>query len=155
MWLNLAEFIVKWHWTIYSSESPLLTSDEPVTLIGRPGSDRAEKPGLIHTAAIVFPLSPHRLLVLFPPTGTKSRGPHTLSAGETRQTNTELIACADTTVFEQPGTGTGIVASIEIPPRGPGKPLFDRYGNPAQRYRKPSRWADSPEPPPTADCSLA
>ncbi|MFI6220134.1 DUF4238 domain-containing protein [Nocardia salmonicida] len=146
MWLNLAEIIVKWHWTIYSSGSPLLTSDEPVTLIGRPDSDRAEKPGLIRTTAIVFPLSPRRLLVLFPPTGTRLRGPHTLTAGETREINTELMAYADTTVFEQPGTG--IAASIEVPPRGPGKPLFDRYGNPARRYRKPSRWADSPEPPP-------
>lgn len=145
-WLNLAEFIVKWNWTTYASESPLLTSDEPVTLIGSPDSDRAEKPGLIHSAAIVFPLGPHRLLVLFPPTGAEPQAPYTLTAAETRQINAELMAHADSYVFEQPGTD--IAASIEIPPRGAGKPLLDQHGNPVQRYRKPSRWADSPEPPP-------
>ncbi|MGV9823882.1 DUF4238 domain-containing protein [Nocardia xishanensis] len=146
IWLNLARFLADWKWAIYRTEAPLLTSDEPGTLIGKPGTDRGEKPGLLHTAAVVLPLSPNRLLVLFPPESSEPRYPYALDATETREINTEIMAFADSAVFEQPGTD--IAASIDIPPRGPGSPLTDTDGAPAQRYRKPSRWAGSPNCPP-------
>ncbi|WP_425296403.1 MULTISPECIES: DUF4238 domain-containing protein [Nocardia] len=149
MWTNLAMLKASWKWALYLCESPLLTSYEPVTLIGSPGTDRGEKPGFAHCAAIVFPLSPARLLALFPPGSDEPRYPYVLNAVETREINAELMAFADTAVFEQPGSG--IAESIDVPARGPGKPIADLDGNSAERYRKPSRWAQSDPPlPPVA-----
>ncbi|MEU2040426.1 DUF4238 domain-containing protein [Nocardia niwae] len=92
-----------------------MTSDEPVTLIGSPGTDRGEKPGFAHCTAIVFPLSPARLLALFPPGSDEPRYPYVLNAVETREINAELMAFADTAVFEQPGSK--IAESIDVPAR--------------------------------------
>ncbi|WP_175280146.1 DUF4238 domain-containing protein [Prescottella equi] len=144
-WLRFAPHLAAMEWAVYRTESSILTSDEPVLLLGLPGTDRGERPGLLVTGAIAFPLSPERLLVLFP------RGPHgpdypyVLSADETQQINAELMATAEKMVFEQPGGSVAL--GIDVPPRGPGREITDSDGNPAVRYRKPTRWAGMTPPP--------
>ncbi|BDT90198.1 hypothetical protein IFM12275_01740 [Nocardia sputorum] len=57
-WLKLIPIFVGWRWAIYRAESPLLTSDEPVVLIGAPGTDRGEKPGFHPLCSNRFPPEP-------------------------------------------------------------------------------------------------
>ncbi len=56
-WFPLVLTFAGLKWAIYHTEAPLLTSDEPVVLIGTPGTDRTEKPGLLTTGVVVFPMS--------------------------------------------------------------------------------------------------
>ena len=133
-------------WAIFRTEAPLLTSDEPVVLIGAPGTDRSEKPGLLTTAVVVFPLSPDRLLALFNPLlMSPPRYPFVLNDSEVTQINAELMATAEKEVYERPSDW--IAADISVPPRGEGKPLVDSDGTVVTRYRKPTRWASITEPP--------
>ncbi|MFE5702199.1 DUF4238 domain-containing protein [Rhodococcus koreensis] len=146
-WMNVVPIFASWKWAIYRTDAALITSDEPVVLLGAPGTDRGEKPGFANSSAIVFPLSPDRLLVLFPPSSDEPRYPFVLSEDETREINAELMATADSMVFEQPG---GVIAKANaVPPRGSGQQIFDISGNLAQRYRKPTRWSGSVKPPPS------
>ncbi|WP_281917843.1 hypothetical protein [Nocardia sputorum] len=84
--------------------------------------------------------------MLFPHTSHEPRYPFVLSVDETREINAELIAFADSAVFER--KGGGIAKTISVAPRGPGKPILDLSGKPSQRYRKPSRWSECAVPPP-------
>lgn len=145
-WLNIVPILAEWKWAVYATESALLTSDEPVVLIGASGVDRREKPGFATSAAIVFPLGPDRLLALFPPSSGEPRYPFVLNEIETRQVNAELMATAETRVFERPGSD--IAETIPMLPRGSGEQIHDPGGKPAQRYRKPTRWADADTPRP-------
>ena len=145
-WFPLVLTFAGLKWAIYHTEAPLLTSDEPVVLIGTPGTDRTEKPGLLTTGVVVFPISPDRLLTLFNPAlMPPPRYPFILTASEVDQINAELMATAEREVYERPSDR--VAAAITVPSRITGKPLVDPERKVLTRYRKPTRWASVAEPP--------
>jgi len=88
-------------WHIVETPRSLLTTDEPVTAIGGPGSPRDEAVGLDGAAVVVFPIDPGRVLTMFDPLRTPSVV-RALTVAETDELNRELLANASRWAFDQP-----------------------------------------------------
>ncbi|WP_349536588.1 hypothetical protein [Rhodococcus rhodochrous] len=103
---------------------------------------------------MLYPLGPHQLLVMLRP-GLRHHGGYVLDEEETRSINHEMVAAAESMVFERPGDD--IAAHIEVPARvdvvepsderaadfDPGDALRVMLHGATAR----SRWAGVPEAP--------
>lgn len=54
-------------WVVHKTPPIMMTSDEPVILIGGPGHPRGRRPGTEDAGVVAYPLDPENLLVLFRP----------------------------------------------------------------------------------------
>jgi hypothetical protein len=82
-------------WHVVETDGELVTTDEPVLLLGGPGWPRGQQPGLNTARVILMPLSPFRLLILAAADLVDyARFDKPLTADETEQINVELLANA-------------------------------------------------------------
>ena len=146
---KVAEVLHDRYWAQFKTSPILLTCDEPVIPLGRPGDNRAELTGIADARAIIFPLSPDSLLVMFrnPPTA-KALAPLTLQ--EIAEINHEIIAYASRWAFERPKRKTSM--ALRVPPRPQATEIVEHEvtGKPNTsiiRFFSPSRWAGSSHPP--------
>ncbi len=101
-------------WAVYQTASPLVTCDDPVVFLAGPPLPRSASIGAKNSAAVMYPVGPHCLLVMLRP-GLHHRGPYKLDAVDTLSINTEIVAAATKTAFERPGDE--IALNIAVPPR--------------------------------------
>ncbi|TWH44427.1 uncharacterized protein DUF4238 [Rhodococcus rhodochrous J38] len=141
-------------WAVYRTETPLVTCDDPVVLVAGPPAGREDTVGAPRSAVVLYPLGPHQLLVMLRP-GLRHHGGYVLDEEETRSINHEMVAAAESMVFERPGDD--IAAHIEVPARvdvvepsderaadfDPGDALRVMLHGATAR----SRWAGVPEAP--------
>jgi hypothetical protein len=89
---------------VYRSIMPLITCDEPVVPLPLPGHDARTEPGVSTAGAIVLPLDPHHLLVMFHPylaLDEIALCPELLPS-ETDEINLFIAAHSDRWMFELP-----------------------------------------------------
>ncbi len=110
----LAGALFQREWALYSTATPIVTCDEPVVFVSGPPFDRDRAAGAVGSAAILFPVNPHCLLVMLRP-GLNHRGPYQLTFAESRSINIEIAAAASRTAFERPGDA--VLPHITLPPR--------------------------------------
>lgn len=111
-----ASTLFKRNWAVYEPSGPLVTSDEPVVLIAGPPFARDGNAGTALSGVIVYPLSPKRALVMLR-SDLWHRSPFSLTRGETRRLNREIVANAAKSAFERPSDE--IIESSEVPCRRP------------------------------------
>ncbi|RQO52729.1 hypothetical protein DBV08_00035 [Rhodococcus sp. KBW08] len=144
MMQNLTKLVVPLitrNWAVYRTQTPLLTSDDPVVVIGGPSTDRRVKPGNAGAAVWIYPIDRNRLLAFFLP-DISPQLPFVLDAAETYEINREIVAAAYEKVFEHPDDD--IASTITVPPR----PIAPRAETVIDLSRRPTRWFESGEPPP-------
>src|SRR6478672_1786082 len=66
-WTSAVMPLVARNWAIYRADTPLLTSDNPVVIVGGPSADRRIKPGYVPALVWVYPIDRYRLLTCFRP----------------------------------------------------------------------------------------
>lgn len=147
----LARSMFKRRWALYETAAPLITCDDPVIALAGPPCGRDAFLGFRDSAAVIYPLDPHHLLVLLRP-DLQHRGPFTLTENETHAINLEIAAAATKTTFEQ--TTDHIAADLDVPTQPPVTPLTDHdlHGMDRQtalatmlhRGTPRSRWASDP-----------
>lgn len=130
-------------WWLVSSAGPLVTCDEPTIWLGGPARGRWEPPAWARSSHMVFPLGPHRLLVLAARKFHPLPPPFELSASEARQINFEIVAASHEFGYETPGTSAA--AAFEVPPWPPHSP--DSAPTFMEAVLEPSRWAQGEGPP--------
>ncbi|MEZ5152111.1 DUF4238 domain-containing protein [Rhodococcus zopfii] len=128
-------------WWLFSTDDPIATCDEPVVFLGGPERDRSRPPSWMQSPIVVYPIAPHRVLVL----ARRSKvlpGPFVLSAAEAHQVNYEIAGGSLEFMYERPGDG--IAASVSVPPH----PHFDpmQAGSFAEVVSPPQRWASGEGP---------
>ena len=128
------------NWAVYCTQTPLLTSDDPVVVIGGPSTDRRVKPGNASAAVWIYPIDRHRLLAFFRP-GISPQLPFVLDAVETYEINQEIVAAAYEKIFEHPDDD--IASTITVPPW----PVVPRAETVVELSRRPTRWFESAELP--------
>jgi len=147
-------------WIVSASRTPIITSDEPVVLLGSSDRPRSQRSGLITAEVIVFPLSTYRVLVMLDPLLAlqgdyapliRSGGIYKdeLSLVESIQLSRELAMNCHRWVFETPSTRIG--KNIYVPDSSPRMAtewvrVTDRNGETAdvQRSYGVTRWAEVP-----------
>lgn len=144
LWRTLAVpyFVLLRKWYLCSTTTPLLTCDSPVVYLGGPARTRAEPASWLKSSHFIYPISPHRLLVL-PERTVPFRAPFHLTDEETGQINFEIVSASTDFTYETPGTM--IASSIDVPPR----PTHDPSA--AETFTEaviaPSRWRHEHGPP--------
>lgn len=147
--LKVTEVLYDRHWAKFKTAPILLTCDEPVIPLGRSGDNRAELTGMADARAIIFPVAPDFLLVMFRnPPSSRALAPLTLQ--EIVEINHEVIAHAARWAFERPGRKTS--TALRVPPRPQATQIVEHEvtGKPNTsivRFFSPSRWAGSSNPP--------
>lgn len=149
--MPLGEHLLKRTWVVYKSPPILVTCDEPVVVIGGPGSPRSERSGVGVAGVVIFPLSPSALLVMFHP-AMAPRFQAKLDHTETAELNREIIAAATRWAFERPSRH--ITERLRVPPapvkaslrEGP-LPQVDGARGELYRTYRPSRWVEADTPP--------
>ncbi len=112
VWRNtIAPHLEGRSWWLVSTPDPLMTSDEPVVLIG-PGQPREYRPRFFNSPLVLFPVGPDRLLMLAHSDSRLSQ-PFTLDTDETRAVNLEIMASCHEYVYEHPASD--IAAHISVP----------------------------------------
>lgn len=148
----LGEHLFQRDWVIYEAPPILVTCDEPVIIVGGPGSPRSERGGVQSAGVVMYPLDPSNLLVLFH-AEMRPIGPPALDHVETAEINREILAGASRWAFERPSRA--IAKGLRVPP-APEKPFMregpfsknDSSGSEVYRYFKPTRWQDKSWMPP-------
>ncbi|MFI6048402.1 DUF4238 domain-containing protein [Nocardia sp. NPDC051321] len=128
-------------WATYSTSQPLVTCDEPVTMIAGPPHDRSRWLGPEKSPVMIFPLDPHHLLVMLN-SPLVHTGPFHLNETETRQINLEIVAAAERSAFERPEDD--IARQFDLPPRRPRTHTSD--ADLFESSRQPERWPDGGGP---------
>lgn len=150
----IRDFILERNWRVYQCSKPLVCPDEPVVLVGGPGTLRTEVPGFLNAGVVLFPLGPRSLLAMFRMDIEvfDGAGPQILDPSEVREVNRELSANAQRYVFERPEDQ--IASSITLP-RWPsvmdfedGYRTIDDPDANVRRQFKRTRWANTAAPPP-------
>ena len=103
-------------WIVYESDTPLLTSDEPVVALGGRLIERGSIPGPAIAGVMMIALDPHHLLAMFHrdmPVSQRAAVP-VLSKAEARQINLELAAHAHRHIIS--------VGGVKSPARFPALP---------------------------------
>ncbi|MFC4033741.1 DUF4238 domain-containing protein [Streptomyces polygonati] len=113
MALVIGEHLVGRNWQVYDSIPNLVTCDEPVVPIGGPGASREEWVGYQAAGAVIFPLSPSKLLVMFREDLTPMVDSR-LSREETVEVNREIISAASRWAFERPVKH--VTERLRVPP---------------------------------------
>ncbi|WP_196811029.1 DUF4238 domain-containing protein [Arthrobacter sp. 35W] len=148
--MPVAEELSKRHWVIYRTPRLLITCDEPVVSIGGLKTSRALKTGTAEAWVVIFPLAPDALLAMFkhPPQ------PHwlaELSTIEIVEINHEVLANSHKLAFEIPSRRMAEALSV---PRASAAleviehPIEGDESRSFISFHIPSRWKDSPTPPP-------
>jgi len=150
---RLAPFLYARNWLVYRTPPVLLTCDEPVVLIGGPGSPRAERPGAAVAGVVIFPLAPDAVLAMFRPDQFPLGG-HELNHLETAELNLEILAHATRWAFEHPSRNTA--NRLKVPP-APEATAIERFAakTPPRRRRheeiirsyRPNRWINAEQMP--------
>ncbi|MBY4128037.1 DUF4238 domain-containing protein [Rhodococcus fascians] len=109
-----AEALFQREWAVYRTVSPIPTSDDPVVVLSGPPLTRDVHAGVGYSAAVLFPLDPHHLLVMLKP-GLSHRGPYKLKSSEADQVVLEIVGAANLMAIERPGDG--VIAQVSVPPR--------------------------------------
>ena len=115
MMKNLTKLVIPLitrNWAVYRTQTPLLTSDDPVVVIGGPSTDRHVKPGSAGAAVWIYPIDRNRLLAFFRP-DISPQLPFVFDAVETYEINREIIAAAYEKVFEH--SDDDIASSVTVP----------------------------------------
>jgi hypothetical protein len=148
---ELGKYLINRRWVVYETPPILVTCDEPVVLIGGPGSPRSERSGVAVAGVIIYPLSPSALLAMFHP-GITPAPSVILDHTETAELNREIIAAATRWAFERPSRH--ITERMPVPPAPPKAflregPLPQVDGAEGDLYRsyKPTRWTSEDAPP--------
>ncbi|WP_083911830.1 DUF4238 domain-containing protein [Nocardia takedensis] len=149
---DVAERFVHREWLVYETPPILVTCDEPVVRVAGPGAPRGERSGVESSGAVLFPLDPSHLLVMFHP-DMAPRGPLVLDHTETAEINQEIIAGSTRWAFERPRRK--VAERLTVPPLPPEAmktegPLAQVEGAKGDLYRQyaPTRWQDDPHAPP-------
>lgn len=141
-------------WVVYESQAPLVTSDEPVVLLGGKGVTRSMTPGVGPAGVVFFPLDPHHLLVMFDrnmPLDDEAFVP-VLTPDEAREINLELYASAHRIVI----TDGAAKSAPSVPPLPPPVaeaivesqvPVVNVQGAFTLHMFHPSRWLYVPDQP--------
>lgn len=139
----IPHLVVARSWWLVSTETPLVTCDEPVVWLGGPARGRWEPPAWARSPHGIFPVGPHRLLVVTVKDFDPLPSPHMLTADETRQINFELAAASHEFCYERPDTV--VAATFELPPW----PAHDPACAPTfmEAVLEPSRWKQGQGPP--------
>ena len=139
-------------WCVVNSRAALVTTDEPVVVIGGPGCSRVVSAGLDDAAVVVFPLGPSQVLAMFKPGRLPGRAREDLTASETHELNTELIAASSRFAFEQPSRA--VARRLPVPRGHAGRVLRDEFAVRGSELRRvvafhvETRWAGASKPPP-------
>jgi Protein of unknown function (DUF4238) len=146
----LCEHLLQRTWVVYECPPILVTCDEPVGILGGPGSPRSERSGVEVAGVIIFPLCPSAVLAMFHPDITPSP-PARLNHIETTELNKEIIAAAARWAFERPTRR--VTECMRVPPAPPKAsvregPLPQVEGSDGELYRtcRPTRWVENEAP---------
>jgi hypothetical protein len=143
--------LARW-WYVFETPPILVTCDEPVIMLGGPGTPRDRRGGVANAGAILHPLSPSRLLVMFHP-ALEPRGPLALDGLETLDINREILANTHRLAFDQPQRRFTEKMPVPPPPELPLLPVGPiPWPNQEQgdlyMLAKRTRWASVKSPPP-------
>jgi hypothetical protein len=144
VWRNQAvpHFTKDRTWWSVSTTSPLVTCDEPVVYVGGSVRQRWDTGSWLTSPIVLFPIGPHRLLVLAAP-GVDISPPHELNHREMSEVNFEIVAASNKFAYELPETE--IAAGIDVPCWADHDPAS------AATFEKavlgPSRWRAGEGPP--------
>ena len=120
---DIGEHFLTRTWVVFETPATMLTSDEPLVLVGGPGLPRDERPGIATAGVVLLPLDPTHLLALFrddvaerlagvaPPTSVALGQ---LDQVETTEVCREVAMNAHRWTFERPSKRLG--AQFKIPP---------------------------------------
>ncbi|UAK38915.1 DUF4238 domain-containing protein [Gordonia bronchialis] len=130
-------------WWLVSCVNPLITCDEPTVWLGGPARGRWEPPAWARSTHLIFPLDPHRLLVLAARQFHPLPLPYELTADETREVNFEVATASHEFCYEHPDAN--VAATFEVPPW----PDHDPANAPTfmEAVLEPSRWKQGDGPP--------
>lgn len=149
---TLASGMFNRRWAVYESASPAVTSDEPVVMIAGPPHQRSSSVGAGLSAALLYPLSPDRVLVMLR-ADLGHTEPFTLDKHEMESINWEVLATANRVSFERPNDSIGEGASV--PSRRPlVEPDYGHLGDDdaialmLSEATPSSRWDGTSTPPP-------
>ena len=147
-------------WIVATSPTPIITSDEPVVLLGSSDRPRSQRSGVVDADFIVFPLGKHRILVMLHPMLALNSGLKPVYKGglihedhldlvEAFQLSREVAMNCHRWLFESPTTQIG--KNLSIPETAPRMEtewinVIDQMGETAdvQRSYGITRWAEVP-----------
>lgn len=137
----------RWTWTLWRTETAFVTCDEPLVLLGGPGTDRKRFSGMDRAEVALFPLDPGNLLVLTtnPSAGWGDAG--ILTADETDEVNLELVSASERWWFSAPADET---KRIPVPPIGTSVQIVSKSEPGTSPYLHQvvfNRWNCTTEPP--------
>jgi hypothetical protein len=148
---TVGELLIGRRWALYDAPLPLVTSDEPVAVVGGTGRPRREESGIAGSGAILFPLSPDRLLAMFHPLldfDAAATYPE-LTLTEVAECNLEIAANSTRWVFELPDARFAESVVLPIQPPAASLQVFtSAHGSSLIRSYRLSRWAYATDPPP-------
>jgi hypothetical protein len=148
----LSEHLLDRRWRVFRTPPILVTCDEPVVALGGPGSPRGERAGVENAGAVIYPLDPSNLLVMFHPK-MQPLGAMALDHIETAEINREMVVASTRWAFERPTRQ--VAMGLRVPPR-PARPFFREGPLPQAkgavgdlyRFSRPTRWEKDPDAPP-------
>jgi hypothetical protein len=150
MGIILGSILMQREWQVISTCAPLITSDEPVIVIGGPGTSRRRNAGFGRAAVITFPLDPWHLLAMFHPMmDTDPQGD--LLPTEVSELNAELAASASTWLVESPARSLTTFAAVPAFSPSPALKRFRPIGEEGRElihFFGQSPWYLAPAPPP-------
>ncbi|MEC4857112.1 DUF4238 domain-containing protein [Mycobacteroides chelonae] len=143
VWRNRAVpyFTSQRTWWLISSASSLLTCDEPIVYLGGSVRRRWETASWATSPIVLFPIGPHRLLVLTD-NANELGEPYQLSRTEAGQVNFEVVAASNQFCYEHPAVN--VAASIDVPRRSDYDPALATTF--AEAVLEPSRWNEGEGP---------
>lgn len=132
-------------WWLVSSDGQLVTCDEPIVPVGYPGWSRKKRLSMATSALLLYPIGPHRLLILAADNGhTSVREPFQLTDAETHAVNIEVAANCLQYVYEQ--QDAAIAAHLPVPTIA--APTTSEDDNIFLATNLNTRWSSEPEAPP-------
>jgi hypothetical protein len=151
MAVNLGSYLLDRRWEIFQRLAVLITSDEPVVLIGGPDFTRLHPISVANAGTVAFPLSPTALLMMFRD-DVEPQGPSNLDHLEVADMNREILANSGTLAFERPSkqmtTALKVPARPELVPTHMDGREASFPGVGAEfSFSRSSRWSSEPHPP--------
>ena len=150
--LQITPHIVARTWVLFETEDSVVTCDEPVVLVPAPGEGRGRQPGVGTAGAIIFPIGPSALLVLFrndlAPSefrrGAQEVQRACVDSAATTELNLEVAMAAHSSIFESPDSRVGETYRLPpLPSRQPVTPIHTNNREIVIPFRSPeTRWAD-------------
>jgi len=153
MGLKLWPYFLARRWRVYHTNLDLITCDEPVVMIGGPGSDRRRVAGHATARAAIFPLDPHHLLAMFHPDLRLDESVlrPDLDPSELGEINREVAANSHKWCMERPTKHQTESISLPISSKLTTTRTFKvpkSQNDQALELSRSTRWASSPTPPP-------